>query len=368
MRSVGVSFGIYISNKIGAEAVGLFQLIMSVYMFAITLATSGINLAATRIMSEELALNTNCIPKKAIQKCILYSLILGCISCFLVCIFAPILSSTILHNKIPHYLLYVLAISLPFISVSAALNGYFTALRKVSKNALSKFFEQFVKICSTTYFLSIIFPNTLEYTCLSLILGETICEIASCIFSYILYRINIRKTSCSCNSSSKNYTKQILNISVPVAISSYIRSGLSSLKQVLIPLRLEKSGISCEQAISQYGIITGMVMPILMFPEVLLNSFSSLLVPEFSAYYARNQKQQINYAISKIFKLTLLFSIGVIGIFMFYSDEISLLIYNNFEVAQYLKILCPLILFMYFDSIVDSILKGLNKQIGRAHV
>lgn len=363
MRSIGVSFNVYISNKIGSEAVGVFQLILSVYLFAITLATSGINLAATRIVSEELALNENCVPKKAIQKCISYSLVLGSFACLFVCLLAPFLSQTILHNKVPSYLLIILAISLPFISVSAALNGYFSGLRKISKNASSKFLEQIIKIGATTYFLCCFFPSTLEYACLSLVLGETISEIASCLFCYLFYRIDLRKCSCPNASKEKNYTKRILNISIPVAITSYIRSGLSSLKQLLIPLRLEKSGIGCEQAISQYGMVTGMAMPILMFPEVLLNSFSTLLIPEFSAYYARKQTKQIHHAICKIFKLTLLFSIGVIGIFAFYSDALSLLIYNKLEISQYLKILCPLILFMYFDSIVDSILKGLDKQL-----
>lgn len=363
MRSIGVSFNVYISNKIGAEAVGVFQLILSVYLFAITLATSGINLATTRIVSEELALNENCVPKKAIRKCIFYSLVLGNFACILLCLLAPFLSHTILHSKVPSYLLVVLAISLPFISVSSALNGYFTGLRKITKNASSKFLEQIVKIVSTTYFLCCFFPLTLERACLCLVLGETISEVTSCLFCYLLYKIDIRKCNCPYNFNNKNYTKKILSISLPVAITSYVRSGLSSLKQLLIPLRLEKSGMDCKQAISQYGMVTGMAMPILLFPEVLLNSFSTLLVPEFSAYYARKQTKQIHDAILKIFKLTLLFSIGVIGIFAFYSDAISLLIYNHLEVAKYLKILCPLILFMYFDSIVDSILKGLDKQL-----
>lgn len=365
MRSIGVFFNIYISNKIGTEAVGLFQLIMSVYMFAITIATSGINLAATKIVSEELALQNNHIPKQAMKKCILYSLFLGIIAFLLIVLFAPFISQYLLHNKIPHYLFYILGISLPFISMSSALNGYFTALRLATKNAFARFIEQFIKITVTTYCLSIIFPNGLEYACLSLILGETISEVMSCILNFLLYFMDLRKqNSCNSRINNKEYTKRILVISIPIAITSYIRSGLASLKQLLIPLRLEKSGLSCEKSISEYGIISGMAMPILLFPEVIINSFSGLLVPEFSAYYARNQNKQINYAIDKIFHITFLFSIATIGVFACYSNILSLVIYENIEVAYYFKILCPLIFFMYLDSIVDSILKGLDKQVG----
>lgn len=365
MRSIGVFFNVYISNKIGTEAVGIFGLIMSVYMFAITLATSGINLAATKIVAEELALQNNHIPKRAIKKCISYSLFLGIVAFLLVVLFAPFLSKYFIHNKIPHYLFYILGISLPFISMSAALNGYFTALRLASQNAFARLIEQFVKITVSTYFLSIFFPSGIEYACLSLILGETISEIISCIINFSLYFLDIKKRQiCSKEASNLEYNKRILCISIPIAITSYIRSGLASLKQLLIPFSLEKSGMSCKKSLAEYGTISSMVMPILLFPEVIINSFSSLLVPEFSAYYAKNQNRQINYAIDKIFHITFLFSIAIIGIFACYSNLLSLIIYENIEIAYYFKVLCPLIFFMYLDSIVDSILKGLDKQVG----
>ena len=74
MRTVGVSFNVYISNKVGAEAVGTFQLVMAIYLFTITLATSGINLAASKMVAEELALNPNFNSKKIIRHCLIYSL------------------------------------------------------------------------------------------------------------------------------------------------------------------------------------------------------------------------------------------------------------------------------------------------------
>ena len=206
------------------------------------------------------------------------------------------------------------------------------------------------------------FPAGIEYACLSLILGETISEIMSCIINFILYFCDLKKRKF-CNKKAK-YTKRILAISIPIAITSYIRSGLASLKQLLIPISLEKSGLSCEKSLSEYGVISGMAMPILLFPEVIINSFSSLLVPEFSTYYAKQQHKQINCAIDKIFHVTFLFSIATIGVFACYSNVLSLIIYENIEVAHYFKILCPLIFFMYLDSIVDSILKGLDKQVG----
>lgn len=322
----------------------------------------GINLAATRIVTVQTTLNPKINLNKPMKKCLAYSLFFGIFSAILLSLFASIICTYLLHNKISSYLFYIIAISLPFISMSSALNGYFTALRKNGKNAVARIFEQFVKITATTYLISLFMPSGLEYACLSLVLGEAISEIMSFLFVFALYFVEKKKYTINDNTKT-NYMKSIFEITLPVSITSYIRSGLASLKQLLIPLRLEKSGMACNTAISTYGLINGMAMPVLMFPEVIINSFSGLLVPEFTYYYTKNNFSRISEIISKIFRITLLFSIGVIGIFIFYSNSISLAIYNNLDIAIYLKILSPLLLFMYLDSIVDNILKGLNQQL-----
>ncbi len=363
MRTVGMSFGIYISKKIGTEAIGVYGLITSVYMFFITLATSGINLATTRIVTVETTYDVKRDTSKALRKCLTYSICFGILACSVLVISSNFITNTLLHNKIPSYLFYIVAISLPFISMSACLNGYFTALRKNGKNATARVFEQFVKIIATSYLISLALPKKIEFACLALVLGEAISEIMSCLFVFILYYFEKKKYTNKLDVKT-NYTKTIFGITLPVSITSYIRSGLSTLKQLLIPLRLEKFGMNCEEAVATYGLINGMTMPVLMFPEVIINSFSGLLVPEFTYYYTKKDYKSISFIIAKIFRITLLFSIGVIGVFLFYSDNVSMLIYNNTDTAIYLKILCPLLLFMYLDSIVDNILKGLNEQVG----
>ena len=110
--------------------------------------------------------------------------------------------------------------------------------------------------------------------------------------------------------------------------------------------------------------INGMVMPVITFPTVLINSYSMLLIPEFSSYVAQKNYKAINYISNKIFKVTCAFSICISSIFLFFSNELGLVIYNNLETGFYFKVFSPLIFFMYMDNIIDSILKGLNKQFG----
>ena len=103
-------------------------------------------------------------------------------------------------------------------------------------------------------------------------------------------------------------TKRIFKISLPISSATYIKSGLATLKQVVIPLKLEAFGLSCSEALSKYGMINGMVFPIILFPSTFLSSFSGLLIPEFSSFNVRGENNIIKESIYKILKYTMIFS------------------------------------------------------------
>lgn len=363
MRFAALVFNVYISNQIGSEAVGIFSLVMSVYLFFITIATSGLNIAVTVIVSEKFAVNKDKIAIKAIRTCIFFSLLLGIAAGGLILLFSGFITDKCLHNMVSSKPLFYIAIGLPFIAMSSCINSYFTSVRKAYKNAITQVFEFTIKMIATVILLKINISKGVEYICIALIMADVISEICSFTLIFILYIIDIKLKKLS-NVRSFGQRINILKITFPVAITSYIRSGLSTLKQLIIPTQLEKSGLSCNNALSKYGIINGMVMPVVTFPTVLINSYSMLLIPEFSTYVAQKNYNAINYISNKIFKFTCSFSVCVCSIFLFFSNELGLVIYNNLETGYYFKILSPLIFFMYMDNIIDCILKGLNKQFG----
>lgn len=362
MRSIGMFFNVYISNKIGTEAIGIYQLIMSVYMFAITLANSGIHLATTRIVSEQQAFGMEAGIKKAMKKCLTYSLIMGSLACFLLFSLSSFITTYYLHSKISSMPLRILAFSLPFLALSSCMNGYFSALSKVKKTVASQVLEDFLKITFISFLLNFFMPSGIEYACISLVLGSTISEFLSFLFLSFLFLKDKRKLN-SFGYKDTNYTKQILKIALPISFTSYIRSGLSTLKQVLIPIQLEKFGLSCKTALSSYGIINGMVMPLILFPCSFISSFSSLLIPEFSYINAKKDMLKINSALNKIFKFCFIFSFLIMGIFWNFAYDLNKIIFPNIDISFYIKLLCPLIVLMYIDNVVDSILKGLDKQV-----
>lgn len=363
MKFAALIFNIYISNQIGSEAVGVFSLVMAVYLFFITVATSGLNIAVTVIVSEKFALNKNQQAIKAIRTCIFFSLLLGIAAGGLILLFSNFITSKCLHNMVSSRPLFYIAIGLPFIAMSSCISSYFTTVRKAYKNAISQVFEFTIKMFATIILLKINISNGVEAICISLILADVISEVCSFTLIFILYIIDIRLKKLE-NVRSFGQRINILKIAFPVAVTSYIRSGLSTLKQLIIPTQLEKSGISCSRALSQYGMINGMVLPVITFPTVLTDSYSMLLIPEFSTYVAQKNYKAINYIANKIFKITCAFTMCICSIFFIFSNDLGLAIYNNIEIGYYFKIFTPFIFFMYMDHIIDCILKGLNKQFG----
>ena len=104
-------------------------------------------------------------------------------------------------------------------------------------------------------------------------------------------------------------------------------------------------------------------MPVIMFANVLISSFSSLLVPEFSRLLAGGNYNRLKTVCDTIFKVTFIFSICVTGVFIIFANEISLMVYQSIEAGIWIKILAPLIFFMYIDNIIDNMLKGINEQV-----
>ena len=363
MKFAALIFNIYISNQIGSEAVGIFSLVMAVYLFFITVATSGLNIAVTVIVSEKFALNKNKQAIKAIRTCIFFSLLLGIAAGGLILLFSNFITSKCLHNMVSSRPLFYIAIGLPFIAMSSCISSYFTTIRKAYKNAISQVFEFTIKMFATIILLKINITNGVEAVCISLILADVISEVCSFTLIFILYIIDIRLKKLE-DVRSFGQRFNILKIAFPVAVTSYIRSGLSTLKQLIIPTQLEKSGISCSRALSQYGMINGMVLPVIAFPTVFTDSYSMLLIPEFSTYVAQKNYKAINFIANKIFKITCSFSMCICSIFFIFSNELGMAIYNNIEIGYFFKVFTPFIFFMYMDHIIDCILKGLNKQFG----
>lgn len=361
MRTIGMSFNIYVSNKIGSEAVGIFGLVMSVYSFFITFATSGLSLACTYLVSEQFAQHKYPDGIKVVKNCNAYGILLGITGSVLLILFSNIISSDWLNGQVSPIPFYLIAIGLPFIAISSILNGYFSAVRKAYKSAIAQVLELAIKIIISIILLKYYPISNVEVICIYLIIADVISEVFSFCITFIMYKIDIQKYQKR-QLPSLNFVRKIFTITFPVSITSYIRSGLSTLQQFIVPNRLLAFGLPYTVALSEYGKITGMALPVIMFPLVFISSFSNLIVPEFTSLLTKGYKKRIVNISHKIFIIAGIFSIAISVILIIFANEISLAIFQNIECAKYIRMLSPLILFMYLDNIIDNMLKGLNQQ------
>lgn len=364
-RGIDIYFTAFISQKIGAEYVGIYNLVMSVYLFGITLATSGINLAVTRVISEELALDNLGGIKKVMKRCLYITLITSIFTSIILWINSDFIINNFLHNKVDKSVIQLVCLALPLISMSSAISGYFAGVRRVYKNAIGQFIEHIAKVIVCAYLINLFLPKGINYSCFALILGDLISEIISFVYIYIIFLLDKKRYNNSVELiCQKSYTHKIVRISIPIAITSYIRSGLSTFKQLIIPSSLEKSGINCKESLASYGIINGMALPIIMFPDILVKSFASLLIPEFARYNAKKDYKRTKQMTTFLLLCIFFSAISLTTILFVFSEKLGILIYKNSDSGYYIKLLAPLATFIYVDTVVDSVLRGLDSQVG----
>ncbi len=359
MRTVSVSFNIYLTNVIGSGGIGLFQLISTVYTMAITFSVAGIRLASMRLVADSMALNRS-NQRQIMSRCLLYGFFCGSIIAIILFGCADIIAIRWIGNEVSVSSFKILSVSLPFVAMSAALNGYFISESKIMRYTFVQLLEQIFKIAVTVFIIGQIKNLNTENACCSIVTGISLAEIFSLICSYSLYRFSSKneKDVLSCS-----VFKNLLRISLPDAIGSEMRSVLTTVEHLLIPKGLKKAGGSIDKSIATYGTVHGMALPIILYPSVLISSLSGLLVPEISTNFVSKNYRQIHYVIRRVLHLTLLFSIGSAGVMFFNAQRLSLSFYNNTETAFYIKILAPLVVIMYMDMAVDGMLKGLDQQI-----
>lgn len=365
MRGVGMLFNVIVSNRAGSEAMGLYSMLGSVYGFAITLASAGINLGTTRLISDAIGEGKYGLAKKSAKISVLCCALTGIVATVLLFFLAPIIGARFIGDARAIVPLRILSVSLTPIAICSCLSGYFTAVRRVKLNASSQVFTQLFRIVATVFFLSVLGTVGAEQACIALVLGACITEILSLVISYSLYLIDRRKLNPDTNTSvpTPTITKKLLGITLPVTFSACIRSALTMLQHVLIPKGLLKSGKNWGQALSSYGSLHGMAMPLILFPSAFISAFAGLLIPEVSECLVQKNEARLQRVSYRALTLSLIFSIGVSGIMIFYSHELGLTAYKSAETAQYIRIMAPLIPIMYIDGTVDAILKGSGHQV-----
>lgn len=362
MRTVGVGFQVYISNRVGAEAMGLYSLLGGVYGFALTVAASGIHLGVTRLTVDAVGGGHPERVPTILKKSILHALVFGVGAMVLLLVAAEPVGTYWLCDERTIRPLRIMGLTLPAIALSSAWGGYFTAMRRTYKNAAVQVIEQAIRIFGTVWLLTAFSGGGVEETCCLLAMGGVISEGLSFLAELALFLRDKRKNFPD-RGAGRGEGRKLLSVTMPVAFTAYIRSALLTVEHILIPRGLRGNGATRAAALSAYGCIHGMAFPIILYPAALIGSFAGLLVPEVAESAVQNRTVRIRYMIGRVWGLTLLYSIGIAGILACFSREIGELLYPSTGAATYIRLFAPLIPIMYLDTATDAMLKGMGEQV-----
>ena len=363
LRTVGVSFNAFLTAKMGAAGTGLYQLVLSVYSPALTLATAGVHLAASRLVAEELGKDGGGLARPVLRKCLGYAVTAASLVGTILFLLSETAAASWLGAPETAPLLRVLALGLPFIALSSAMNGYFTAVRRVSRTAFVQILEQVMRIGLTVLLLTRLWHGGTASCLLAIVSASVGADLFSCLLLNLLCRRDAAGIGKSSRRNQGEILPRILAITLPVSISSFLRSGLVAVEHLLIPRGLKQSGASYEAAMASYGTLSGMAMPIILFPASFLYSFTGLLIPELAEAKENRRESEIAATAERVVNTVLIYGIGAAGLLLGFSRELGLAIYQSEEAALYIRVMAPLIPIMYLDTAVDSVLKGLGQQV-----
>lgn len=362
LRLVGMVFRIFMVNKIGSECTGLYQLIFSVYMLLSSAVNVSLTTAVTRLVSKHSITSS----KKQIRKIVKLASI-GAVAIMTIVALCGFMLSDIIAKIIGDMRavqsVKILVWSLPFMSITACLKGYFLAVKNTISPSNAQVFEQIIRIFVVGGLL-IYFPTeNLSLCCAYILLGDTIAEIMSCGLLYLLYNSDIKKRNFKGSDNVSGVSRELFRIGMPIGANRLATSSLRTVENLIIPSALTKFSGSSSMALSSYGLVRGMALPIILFPSSILGSVSQLLVPELAIATASKNNLKIKSSVEKVLSITIYFSIFFGFVFHLCSSELGRIIYHSNEVGMILKLLCPVVPMMYLEFVCDGILKGLDQQL-----
>lgn len=362
MSAISMAFQVWLAGRIGSAGIGLYQLVLSVAFLCTTFAVSGIRFAATRLVSEELGHERSWSVAAAMRRCFAYSLFFGLSAMAVLFSFAEPIGFLWIGDARTVKSLKLIAFSMPFLSLSSVMSGYFTACGRVWKPTVVHLGEQLITIGFVAYFLTHSPAGDIEKNCAAVMLGNVCGDVISFVCMLLFY-LTDRHSVKDYSAQKLKLTSRMLKVALPLAVSAYARSALSTLEHLLVPRGLKAAGFSADRALSGYGVIQGMVLPIVSFPACILMALAELIIPELTEAQVRGNDGDISKTVSLLIKKGLGYSSAVALVLFVFADKLGVRIYSSPEAGDYLRLLAPLIPIMYTDMVADGCLKGLGQQL-----
>ncbi len=387
-RIIGFVYRIFLANILGTNLLGVYQLVFPVYGICFTIYGAGIQTAISQLIASNVGESAQKARKDlAILKWgIFASLSLSVFLSFLIYAFAePIAARFLLEPACSPYL-RLLCLLFPFCGTSACINGYFYGKKEAKVPAVTQIVEQLVRVASV-FLLCILLSATGEAGCRFAILGLVFGEAASCFYNCFHLVRSVRqgvwlkqayiqnqntgrkKGSALLRTNASGYEKirhnkiasSLLFLAFTLTTTKLVISILHSVEAVFIPAALKKYGCSPQDALSIYGILSGIALPFILFPSTVTNSFAVMLLPAIAQAQAERSHDKIKNYVTLSGKYSLFIGYLFTCIFLLFGKDFGTVLFHSADAGTYIYALSWLCPFMYLSTTFTSIINGLGK-------
>ena len=367
-RIIGFFYRIFLSRAIGAEALGIYQLITPIFSFCFALTASSIQTSISKFVGDVIGEceHSSCGEKRArfylvigLTLSVFFSLVTGA----LVYTNADWIAVHLLGEKRCSPLLILLTYSLLPACIHACINGYYYGKKRAFVPSVCQLMEQIARVSSVFIIYQVTVEKGIPLTAFHAVAGLVIGEFAGLLTCLCAFSAEKHLEKGAFRSLQKSYSQMIQMFCAmvfPLTLNRVTVALSSSLENLLIPQKLREFGCYNADALSIYGVLTGMTLSIILFPNVLTNSFSVLLLPAISEAKGQNRREQIVLAIKKAILYGSLLGLVFTVLFLLSGNLLGNKLFHNALAGVFIRRLswlCPL---MYITSLLSSILHGLG--------
>ena len=352
-KMLGFIIKVVYTRIIGEYGISLFTIATPTYSLLLTISTLAIPISISKLVSENKGRSIRILTSATF-------LILSINFLLILIIFLTkdFIATNLLKEPLASPILMAFALTLPFVSISAVLKGYFAGKQNMVPHATSNILEQIVRLIIIVTILPILMKKSVMYAVLGLILLTILSEISSIIvFLFFLPKHINYKTNLL---PSKKHTKDILNISLPTVSSRIIGNIGYFLEPIILTNLLLFSGYTNAYILREYGAYNAYSLALLTMPGFFIAAISTSLLPEISKFHGERNSSMVKRRIKQSLLFALLIGTFFSFIIFTFRDKLLFTLYNTTNGSDYIKILAPFFVLFYLEGVLTSALQALG--------
>ncbi len=352
-KILGMLVKIVLTRKIGTLGMGLHSLLMPTFMLFLSISGMGLSTALNVLIATDKYNNKNLL---------ITSLFLSFCVNFLIAIVILFggnwIVNSLLHEKILYYPLLSIIFVLPFISVSNVFRSYYFAKERMIPHVVSNILEDLWKLLLIIFGINL-FLGSMEQALTFLMMTNILCEFSSIvIFLFCFPKFHLTKDDFKLKIET---FKAIFKISIPTTLSRLVGSITYFLEPVILTTLLLKLGYEKNTIITEYGIINGYVLPVLMLPSFFTNAISQALMPIISKFYHKKDYSYVKRKLWQALGFSIIIGLSYSILCFFYHKELLQFLYQTKEGSRYILFLIPIFFIYYLEGPLLTTLQAMNK-------